>query len=244
MLINFFGKRGAGKTTAIAGQLNDCRAPVVVLDILGNFSDVGDVKTTNAKDTILWIKKIVEDPNEENEIIVFQCADPDLAIDYISSALWEAGGGTLVIDEADGFSLAQAPCFDQLVRYGRNRNVDIITGCRRPAEISRNITAGANQLFAFQTQEPRDIDYFRSTVFGDRAEQLISVPKYSGLFIDYDKSQIGRFRIDENGRIYKFEVSSTESNQTNLGNENEVNQENVNQKDLRPNKPVSRKETQ
>lgn len=216
MLINFFGKRGAGKTTAIRGQFQDCRGPVVVLDILGNFKNDGDVLTTNSKDTILWIKKYVEEnsegrKNDENKIIVFQCGDPDLAIDYVSVALWESGGGTLIIDEADGFSLAQAPCFDQLVRYGRNRNVDIITGCRRPAEISRNITAGANQLFAFQTQEPRDIDYFRSTVFGERAEQLIIVPKYSGLFIDYDKAEQGRFRIDESGRIYKFDVLSTES---------------------------------
>lgn len=208
MLINFFGKRGAGKTTAIKGQLEDCRGPVVVCDILGNFQNPEWVLVDTPSQAIEKMKYYLENPDSQ-KIIVVKCADPDLTVDYVSAALWEAGGGTLVLDEADGFSLATAPCFDNLVRYGRNRNVDIITGCRRPAEISRNITAGANKLFAFQTQEPRDIEYFRSTVFGDEAERLTTIEKYHGLFIDYDQNPvlIAEFRIDEEGRIYKLKTA-------------------------------------
>lgn len=214
MLINFFGKRGAGKTTAIKGQLKDCRGPVVIIDVLGNFqpgekdqpgwNSENWIQLDKIQDAILWCAEYIKNPVEENKVIVLRGADPDIMVDYMSVCLWESARGTLVLDETDAFSLANAPCFDQLVRYGRNRNIDLITGVRRPAEISRNITAGANQLFAFQTQEPRDIDYFRSTVFGERAEELISMEKYHGLFIDYDKSLIGKFRIDESGRIFKL----------------------------------------
>lgn len=207
MLINFFGKRGSGKTTVINGQLKNCRGPVLVADILGNFLNKGYIETEKVDEAILIAADFVKDPKGKNKIIVVKAADPDLTVDYLSAALWELGGGTLVLDEADGFSLANAPCFDQLVRYGRNRNVDLITGCRRPAEISRNITAGANQIFVFQIQEPRDIEYFRSTVFGDRADELATIPKFSGLFIDHDQSKIGRYKIDSSGNIYKSDVS-------------------------------------
>jgi len=84
----------------------------------------------------------------------------------------------------------------------------LLTGCRRPAEISRNITAGANRLYLFRTQEPRDIEYFRS-IIGDRAFELMDVPQYSGLYLDYDSQEIGRFRIDEKGEVFILSKEST-----------------------------------
>lgn len=212
MLVNIFGKRGAGKTTMIRGSLHQCEGPVVVIDILGNYKQPRNAKgervspfyveCENTSQAIDAIASYVRAPKEEKKIIVVQAQDPDVTIDFISATLWEAHQGTLVLDEADGFDLNSAPFFDWLVRYGRNRNVHILTGCRRPAEISRNITAGANRLYAFRTQEPRDIDYFEKTIFGKRAEELMQVEPYSGLFIDYDRLEIGRFRIDELGNVY------------------------------------------
>ena len=202
MLINFFGKRGAGKTTAIKGQLQDCRPPVVVLDVLGNFQDVHAFHTSSLSQAIQTLAYYVRTKDPKYRTIVLQTQNPTDACDYMSSALWHVNGGTLVLDEVDAFSISEAECFDQLVRYGRNRNVDLITGCRRPAELSKNITAGANKLFAFGTHEPRDIDYFESTVFGEEAMKLMSVPKFSGLFVDYDSQTSGLFRIDIQGGIY------------------------------------------
>lgn len=208
MLVCFFGKRGSGKTTVIRGNLENMKAPVVVLDILGNFDDPSFVQTTTIAECVENVRYYIAAPKEEKrklqKIIVLKCSNPDAAIDFLSATLWESHGGTLVIDEADGFNETNAPCFDQIVRYGRNRGVDIVTGCRRPAEISRNITAGANRVFIFQTQEPRDVDYFESTVLGEKAEILMKIPKFHGLFVDYDESKVGTFRIDEKGVIYKL----------------------------------------
>lgn len=209
MLINFFGKRGSGKTHTIKGQLDDenLRGPIVIVDILGNFDDPTYIQTTEISETILQIGhyfKLKNNGEDPERIIAIKPADPDLAIDYLSAALYEAGGGgTLVLDECDGFSFANAPCFDQMIRYGRNWNVDIITGCRRPAEISRNITAGANSMYIFQTQEPRDVDYFKNTILGERAEKLLTLPKYSGIYVDYDISEVGTFTVDKQGQIFK-----------------------------------------
>lgn len=213
MVINFFGKRGCGKTTVIKGQLIDCRAPVVIIDILGNYQNIECIQTTEIPRCIEEIKKYYlkeinhdEIPQKE-KIINLSSHDYNLAIDYISACLWEIGGGTLILDEVDCFEFSEAPCFDQIVRYGRNHNVDIITGCRRPAELSKNITAAANKFYCFSTHEPRDIDYF-SEIFGDRAQELMHLPKYSGLFLDYDNELIGRFTVDSSGGIHHAEESS------------------------------------
>lgn len=190
----------------IRGNLKNFHGPVVVLDILGNFQNDSPVQVSTVPKCIDEIIGYCKNPHEEDKIIVLKTASPDFSIEYISAALWEAGRGTLVIDETDAFNESEAPCFDQLIRYGRNRNVHVVTGCRRPAEISRNITAGANQLYAFRTQEPRDIDYFSSTVFGNEAERLVTLEPYHGLMLDYDANSLNKFRIDSKGRIFIVET--------------------------------------
>lgn len=214
MVINVFGKRGSGKTTLIRGNIKYYRRPVVILDILGNFTkenikNPNLIHTTEIHHAIDSINLAFQ--NKKIEIIILRTGDPDFAIDYLSAALWEIHGGTLVLDEVDAISVAEAPCFDQIVRYGRNHNVDLITGCRRPAELERNITAAANKFYCFGTHEFRDIEYFYS-VFGDRAEELKNVPQYSGLFLDYDKELFGHYHIDKEGNVFHdYEESTKQS---------------------------------
>lgn len=223
MLVCVFGKRGAGKTHLIKHAIQYCEAPVIVLDILGNFDQQPDsYQTDSLSDALSKIKNYNRyEAASDNErafmdevppVIVLQPSDPDEAIDFVSALLWHEYGGTLVIDEADGFSITNAPCFDQLIRYGRNRGVHILTGCRRPYELNRNITAGANCIYIFQTQEPRDIDYFAKTLIGkDQAERLKNMPEYHGLFINYDKKTIGMFRTGEQGEVYILEENKISS---------------------------------
>lgn len=214
MLVNIFGKRGSGKTHMIKGAIKDCEAPIVILDILGNFTEIkNSYQTDSLSDCLEAIVEYNEYKNSSNaekklmdekaSVIVLQPVDPDEAIDYISALMWEEWGGTLVIDEADGFSYDNAKCFSKLVRYGRNHGVHILTGCRRPAELDRNITAGANTIYIFQTQEPRDIEYYAKTLIGkEQAERLKSMADYHGLYINYDKKTIGTFKTDENGFVF------------------------------------------
>lgn len=178
----------------------------MVIDILGNFNDPEYIQLDSVSATIDNIKYYKDNHQKEDlqKIIVLKPADPDRAVDFISAAMWEAGGGTLVLDEADAFNEAEAPCFDQLVRYGRNRGVNIVIGCRRPYEISRNITAGMNKLFVFQTIETRDIEYFEKTIMGPRAQQLKNIQQFHGLYLDYDAKTTGLFAIDLNGVVYKL----------------------------------------
>ena len=207
MVINFFGRRGSGKTTAIRGNLKYCRPPILIVDVLGNFENPEFIQTTEISDTILEVKKYLEirKKNPEKKVFInLKTADPAMAADYLSATIWEINGGTLILDEVDAISVKEDSTFNQYIRYGRNHSGDLITGCRRPAEVDRNITAAANKFYCFQTHEIRDIEYFYS-IFGDRAEELMKVEKLSGLFQDYDSNLTGKFRIDISGNIYHTE---------------------------------------
>lgn len=219
MLICFFGKRGSGKTYTINKNLKNAQGPVMVLDFLGNFQDPKYIQTDDISDAITQMQYYLENHKFEKKlqkIIVLKSMDSDVAADFISKALWDAEGGTLVLDEIDMISEAQAPWFDYVIRYGRNKNIDVITGCRRPAEISRNITAGANRIFIFQTQEPRDIEFYEKTSLGERAYALSTMDEYHGLYIDYDEKSVGVFRVDNDGTIRRLTKESINKPTTTL----------------------------
>lgn len=201
MVINFFGRRGSGKTTTIRGQLEDCRPPVLIVDVLGNFDDPSFIHSQDLPSLIQQIKKYYQG-QKERKVFCLKTSDPTLAADYLSSVIWHANGGTLILDEVDSIRYTDGSCFDEYIRYGRNHKGDLITGCRRPAELNRNITAAANKFYCFQTHEWRDIEFFRNSIFGDNAELLIKLEKFNGLFIDHDRGITGTFCIDPAGKIY------------------------------------------
>lgn len=205
MVVNFFGRRGSGKTTAIKGVIQYCKPPVVIIDVLGNFENEEFRQTESIPEALQALKEYAE--NLTPKIIVLKTSSPSESAEYISSALWHIHGGTLILDEVDSIHFKEGDCFDEFIRYGRNHGGDLITGCRRPAELDRNITAAANKFYCFSTHEYRDIIYFSENVFGDRAEELMTLPKFHGMFLDYDKNTIGKFFIDRNGQIYHTEES-------------------------------------
>lgn len=230
MIINFFGRRGSGKTTAIRGNIKHYKPPVVIIDILGNYSDpqLKELSLTNTiqtKETNVAIGEIskyyrdnIDFPNNQNKIIVLQSRNMNLCADYLSAALWEIGGGTLVCDEVDEIQASEAKCFTDAIRYGRNAGpfdgIHLITGCRRPAELGplgRNLTASANKFYCFGSHDSRDADFFAGAGFGDRAYELMNCPRFSGLFLDYDAQIIGRYHIDRHGNIFHDETATVEN---------------------------------
>jgi len=209
MVINFFGRRGSGKTTTIRGNLKYCRPPIIVIDVLGNFHEENFIQCSSIEGALDEIQRYSASASYHRHrnrpgqpIIVVKTGKPDVAADYLSAAIWKLNGGTLILDEVDAIRYKEGSCFDEYIRYGRNHNGDLITGCRRPAELDRNITAAANKFYCFSTHEFRDIEYFTQSVFGERALQLQGMPKFSGLYIDYDKHITGTFVIDPVGNIF------------------------------------------
>lgn len=208
MLICVFGRRGSGKTTMIRAMIPEMKKPVMVIDILGNYTeDSHFVQCDTVEDALTEILRFNRDKKHPG-IIVVSGADMSRSVDFICSALWHNHGGTLVVDEADAISWSDAPCFDEAVRYGRNHGIDIITGCRRPAEISKNITAGCDQAYCLTTHEPRDIEYYRGFLGDELAYKLPTLKTYHGICRDFLEQNHYFFKTDVHGRIIKTNSQS------------------------------------
>src|ERR1035437_7755316 len=213
-----FGRRGSGKTTLIRGLIPEMKKPIMILDILGNFSgyessgeDWSD--HDNIEDALEALKKYC-DENEGPGIITIQTGEVDRACDYFCSALWSIGGGTLVLDEVDAISIAESPCFDEAIRYGRNRGIDIVFGCRRPAEVSKNLTAAADLVYCFATREPRDIQYYSEFLGDDVAEQIRSLEINTGIVTDFNEMSHKKYSTDENGTVTILNSSNIKNSTT------------------------------
>lgn len=206
MFTAVFGRRGSGKTTLIRAMVPQLKKPVVILDVLGNFQEYESdgmewSDTDSIQDCLGQIKAYCETPSEHSGVIVLQSGNLDSAIDFICSALWKIHGGTLVLDEADAFSFTDSPCYDEAIRYGRNHGIDMVIGCRRPAEISKNITAAADRVYCFVTREPRDIEYFCDFIGEENAMQLQKLPTHHGVFVDFLEQKHGLYKTDIDGKI-------------------------------------------
>lgn len=197
----------------IGEQLRHCQPPIVNIDILGNYVDLYDEKfcvvVHKDSDMIDFIERF-DWSKEQPRMVVVLTDNPDATIEYACLALEErfystGMGGTLALDEVDGFDKWNTPNFDKMVRYGRNWNVDILTGCRRPAEIMRNITANANCFYIFETNESRDVKFFDERFPGIQAERLIYMEEYHGIFINYDNKETGIFKTNEKGEVFLLE---------------------------------------
>lgn len=211
MLVCLFGKRGTGKTHLISAIVETLNGPVINFDFLGNYPEVKGKHTDSVKDAAAWLMNWTTEAKEK--VLTFKPAQVESAVDIICQAAWEKGNCTLLIDEVDMIQYKLTPHFDYLIRYGRNRGVHMLVACRRPFEISRNITAGANAIYIFQTQEPRDVEYYSKSILGKNAQKLMTLPKYHGIVIDYDRERTGIFNVDSTGQLFFVEkITNQDSN--------------------------------
>jgi len=207
MLTIWFGRRGSGKTTSIRATIPEMKKPVIVLDVLGNYTGYQSngkdwIDVDNATSALIALRNYIEKPDENSGIIVIQTGNIDTAMDFMCSALWKIHGGTLVCDEGDAITISDSPCFDEAIRYGRNHGIDMVFGCRRPAEITKNVTAGADIIYIFNTHEPRDIEYYCDLLGDTLAYRIAALPPHYGVYRDFTEQKDGDFFADPTGKIH------------------------------------------
>jgi len=99
-----------------------------------------------------------------------------------------------LIDEIDMISSPTSipKELDSLIRYGRHQEVDIIATARRPAEVHRNLTANSDDIYVYQTHEPRDLSYLSRFMDVDKIKSLeqYSCLHYNALEQDYTTERV------------------------------------------------------
>lgn len=118
--------------------------------------------------------------NRKKFFAVYRPRDARAEFPWLARIAYEVGALCLVAEEISwAISPAKMPVeVETLIRYGRHRDVELVGISRRPAEVNRDLTANANDVYIFRTHEPRDIAYFKSLIGGD-ADTLPNLPPFT-----------------------------------------------------------------
>lgn len=154
-----FGKRGCGKSV-LAEILCRNSKRLIIYDTLGEYRNGVIIEDLEAlKD--FWGKVY-----RGNFRIIYQPVDPENDFDAICKLVYECGDMTFLVEELDRYSrpLALSLPFKEIIQRGRHRNIELIGVTQRPHGIDKLLTSQAKEMFIFNTTEPRDVEYFKSTV--------------------------------------------------------------------------------
>ena len=175
-IICIFGKRGSGKTT-LAWRLLHGKRRVILFDPLGQYE--GDASPQGRK----WFVSLYELRQHvqarDTFFAVYRPTRARESFPLLSRIACKVGKLCLVAEE---ISWAISPAkmnteIENLIRYGRHRDVELIGISRRPSEVNRDLTANADEIYIFRMHEPRDKDYFRD-VIGSAADGLPNLEPY------------------------------------------------------------------
>lgn len=113
--------------------------------------------------------------------------------ELVASLVYKMKNITFVIDEVDMFFDTRTPktsFFNKLVQYGRHNQIDIITTSRRPANISRNLTALTDIFYFSRLREPNDKKYIKALLGNEYVEKIADLPKFSFLKVEDENKEI------------------------------------------------------
>lgn len=170
------GKKGSGKSTLVAEIVAE-HPKSITIDSMAEYDDGYEVVyEEECPDAIL---AAVRRPRFR---LACRClaAEDNLDLIRLTYASAEDCPGLFLIVEETSLYCSPTSLPDEIaavVRYGRHRQLDLCFVARRPSELHRDLTANADVLITFRTQEPRDLIYLR-TFYGDEALTLQSLPDY------------------------------------------------------------------
>jgi hypothetical protein len=169
------GRKGSGKTTLTRSLLHDEKR-YIIADSLNEY-DAPQIAATESEISRECEKKL----NGKLRLCIKVGSDQmfDAACDaaYITGKVKPV---LFVIEEADMRCSPSyvTPSLDRLIRYGRHWGVSILAVARRPAEVTRHLTAQADTIAVFRTHEPRDLEFFKQRCGEEFARALPKLKQY------------------------------------------------------------------
>ncbi len=131
--------------------------------------------------------------------LVVRAIDIDDA-EKLAELVYKLKNITFIIDEIDMFfdtRTNKKSFFNKLVQYGRHFQIDIITTSRRPANISRNLTALTDIFYFSRLREPTDKIYIKNLLGTAYMEEVANLEKFSFLRIEDEKKEIIKTTLED-----------------------------------------------
>lgn len=179
----FFGRGQAGKTYLVQHQLKRLGRGARVL-IHDTVAEPGYAQGAHVVETPADLVRLVRDQGGPLRICWRGVATmAQEAFEFANRVAWAAENFTVVWEEVDSFvDAGRLPEWAfRIVNHGRHRGLRVFACARRPARVSRDLTANATRIVAFHTSEPADVEYLRKYVGQAVAVQVAGLGRYECL---------------------------------------------------------------
>lgn len=181
-VICVFGRKGSGKSYWIKQHLAKIPAgrSLWVWDPVSEYAGPSAEVPLHSGSLFYSMRSMLEaaKAGKLGKRVVLQA--PRSEFDLFCTFAYRTGQVTVVVDEINLFcspSKCPAPLLE-LLRIGRHAEVDLIFAARRPAEVSRDLTAQSDKTVAFKTIEPADLEFFSKVCGKAFAERLPNLAQY------------------------------------------------------------------
>lgn len=168
------GKPGSGKSKKALNLVKECRR-VLIFDTLGHDYSDGVVFYDLAGLKAFWRSVYAKSFR-----IIYRPLNDIEEFDEVCKLVWACRDMTFLAEELDTFcpNGKSIPSFIRILKRGRHRDIHFIGITQRPMGINRNVTAMANEVFVFNTDEPGDLDYFKDRLSAEAVEKIIALEPY------------------------------------------------------------------
>lgn len=168
------GKTGSGKTVRALKLIED-RPRVVIFDTLGHDYTDGVVFYDLAALKAFWLKIY-----QGKFRLIYRPANDVEEFDEVCNLAYKCGNLVLVAEELDLFAPPRqlTPGIRHILKRGRHADITFIGITQRPYGIDRTVTALANEVYVFKTDEPRDIRYLAERLGEGIVPKLAALEPY------------------------------------------------------------------
>ncbi len=189
------GHKGYGKTVLTEKLAVLTNKPTIILDPRLQYEEnIRRIAFTSVSTFRKWItqRKNYNIFKKYKLELVVRAIDIEDA-EELAQIVYQMKKITFVIDEIDMFfdtRTNKTSYFNKLAQYGRHNQIDIITTSRRPANISRNLTALTDIFYFSRLREPNDKLYIKNLLGTNFVEQIAELEKFSFLKVEDEKKEI------------------------------------------------------
>lgn len=205
-IIGVLGCKGTGKTTWTK-KLYMERNRVLAMDTLGEYGgficEPPDVRKS-------LLKYLEDNPQKRTFRIAFRPEKLEDDFNWFCQTAWALGSGTtIIIEEIDFFCQPNfaEPGLDKLIRYGRNRGVNMVYTAKRFPDVSRRLTSQTDRFILFRISEPGDLEGIRKRFGDDLTNRVKALPDFQCLDVDVrtigqqEEGEREREKVGDPGRV-------------------------------------------
>lgn len=169
------GKRGSGKSYLVKKMIAD-EKKLFIWDLMSEYEQ----GVIFEQETLTKMCQFWQDHYRRPHRIIYRPLNPKAEMDFIAGCIYSLGDITFVVEEIDAIcsTFDMPEVFHAIVQRGRHKNITLIGVTPAPYGIHRNLTRQAKEIYVFNTNEPRDIQYLSNLLGVAIADKIQNLNQY------------------------------------------------------------------